>query len=242
MCLLIVLTDAGAAHPIVVASNRDEQRARAASPPGLFVGEHCRMLSPRDRRWGGTWLAVNDRGMFAGLTNIAGSAPAHGAPSRGHLPHLALDNEDLDAAEDTVRGALRAQHYRPFQLALADGRSARVLRWHGDELTTHPVDGPLVLSNEHAPGELTLDLAAAMRPGLDAEQRLDALAPLLLDEGGGARHRILKKGGDYGTVSSSLLAVPRDDPRALLWRYAAGPPDEAAYREYGNLGKRLVGR
>ena len=55
-------------------------------------------------------------------------------------------------------------------------------------------------------------------------------------------HRILKKGdSSYGTVSSALIAVPGEDLRRLIWRYAPGPPDETEYRSYGNLGKRLMG-
>ena len=71
MCLLIVVRGRFAGHPIVVAGNRDERRDRKASPPGLWVGERRRVLSPRDRVAGGTWLGVNDLGAFAGLTNIA---------------------------------------------------------------------------------------------------------------------------------------------------------------------------
>jgi hypothetical protein len=63
---------------------------------------------------------------------------------------------------------------------------------------------------------------------------------LLLDAGDHGGHRVLKKGGSYGTVSSSLIAVPSADLRALVWRYAAGSPDEAPYRSYGNLARRLV--
>ena len=38
-----------------------------------------------------------------------------------------------------------------------------------------------------------------------------------------------------------LVAVPASDPLQMLWRYAAGPPDTSEYRNYGNLGRRLLG-
>ena len=72
MCLLILFRDVDPNFPLLVASNRDEHRERRASPPGLFVGRRHRMLSPRDRRAGGTWMAVSDTGGFAALTNLAG--------------------------------------------------------------------------------------------------------------------------------------------------------------------------
>src|SRR5688572_16621251 len=127
MCLLIVLQGLDPDFPIFVASNRDEQRERKASPPGLWVGERHRVLSPRDRRAGGTWLGVNDRGMFAGLTNLAG-VPAGVLPTtRGTLPHLALDQDDLDSAVAAVAQVTAAREHNAFQLVLADGTRARVL-------------------------------------------------------------------------------------------------------------------
>src|SRR5688572_23652124 len=102
MCLLIVLRGLDRSHPVAVAANRDERRDRRAAPPGLFVGARRTMLSPRDREAGGTWLAVSAAGTFAGITNVAGAPAVPGAPTRGDLPHIALDaagdGTDLDAA------------------------------------------------------------------------------------------------------------------------------------------------
>ena len=241
MCLLIVVRGLFAAHPILVASNRDERTDRQASPPGLWVGRRHRLISPRDRAAGGTWLAVDDRGLFAGLTNIAGVPVPAGAPSRGTLPHLALDEADLEAGVRAVASAVAARAFAGFQLALCDGARTIVLRHAGSGLQRLDLPGPvLVLSNLHAPGELDLPgLAAALAPARDAEQQLERLRPLLLDRGGDGRHPVLKRGEGYGTVSSSLIAVPAGKTSGLVWRYAAGPPDVTPYRDYGNLGRRL---
>ena len=59
MCILILLRGLHREHPIVVGGNRDERTDRKAAPPGLWVGEHHRVLSPRDRVAGGTWLAID---------------------------------------------------------------------------------------------------------------------------------------------------------------------------------------
>lgn len=243
MCLLIVMNGVAAGFPILVASNRDELRARRSSPPGLFLGERRRILSPRDLEAGGTWIGVNDRRMFAGLTNIAGQEPVPGAPTRGALPHVALDADDLDAAVGAVRQVVDARPHNAFQLAIADGRQTAVLVHRDGVFDETRVHEPVaVLSNEHRLGELRLPgVEPALAPGLTVEERLDALAPVLLDRGESSGHRILKKGGAYGTVSSSLIAVPAGDPRALVWRFASGPPDESPYRNYGNLARRLSG-
>lgn len=242
MCLLIVLRGEFADHPIVVAANRDERKDRASSPPGLWVGRRRRVIAPRDRVAGGTWIGVNDRGMFAGITNIAGEPPVPGSASRGSLPHQALDTDSLPEAVTVVRAALATGPWSPCQLVLCDGRATVVIR-HVRGLTEsreHPAT--TVLSNQHAAGTLSLPAlpAAQAAPAGDAATRLELLRPLLLDRGGDGRHPVLKDDGDHGTVSSSLLAVPAADPTRLLWLYAAGAPDRIPYRNYGNLGRRLL--
>lgn len=239
MCLLIVLAGVDPEHPIIVASNRDEQRERKAMPPGLFVGAKRRMLSPRDRRAGGTWMAVAEHGLFAGLTNVKGEPVDPNARSRGELPHLALDEDDVEAAAAAVA---RQRGFNAFQLAISDGRRSIVLRSVAGRITRVETEQPvLVLSNEHALDALVLPgLDAALARGLQRDERLALLAPLLLDQGERSGHRVLKTGGAYGTVSSSLIAVPRAGMGGLVWRYANGSPDTTPYRDYGNLGRRLI--
>ncbi|MBL8739190.1 MAG: NRDE family protein [Planctomycetes bacterium] len=242
MCSLVVLRGFHADHPIVVAANRDERRDRPAAPPGLWRGQRHRVLSPRDREAGGTWLAIDEQGRFAGLTNLAGTPPVPEAPSRGHLPHLALDQPDLDAALAAIVATVRAEAHAGFQLVLCDGRRTLVVRHRqGDVRVVEWADPVLVVTNEHEPGRAVLrGLAAATAPAIPLQQRLDALAVVLRDPGDQDHHAACKVGEAYGTVSSSLLAVPAVDPQQLVWRYAPGSPDRTEYRNYGNLGRRLL--
>lgn len=242
MCLLVVMVGCDPDHSVLVAGNRDERKDRKAAPPGLFVGARRRMLSPRDREKGGTWLAVSDHGLFAGLTNVAGQAIEPDARTRGDLPHLALDAEDLDAACGTVEAEVRSSRYNAFQLVLSNGREGRILRWVGGELEIARVGaGLIVVTNEHAIGQMPVTpFAVAAEPGLQVAQRFARLLPLLRDEGRLTGHRVLKRGSDYGTVSSSLIAMSPREPARLIWEYAAGAPDEVSFKSYGNLGSRLA--
>lgn len=241
MCSLFVLLGADPDFPILVAANRDEMRARPSSPPGLFVGQRRKILSPRDQRAGGTWMGVSDKLWFAGITNVTGGNRSPAAASRGHLVHLVLDQERLDDALPALQTEVGAHVYNDFQLLVTDG--ARVFSFRHVDRMLHvdvPTATTLVLTNEHPLHGLAVPgIDDARAAGLDAAQRLDRLAALLLDQGASSGHRVLKVGGDYGTVSSSLLAIPRRDPARLLWRYAPGPPDQTPYRNYGNLGRRL---
>jgi hypothetical protein len=242
MCSLIVLRGFDAEYPVIAAANRDERVDRAASPPGLWVGQRRRVLSPRDRLAGGTWLAVGDGLRLAALTNLAGVPPVPGAPSRGHLPHVALDADSLDAGLDAVEAIVRSTPHAGFQLVVADAARIVVVRHQGGRCERREWAEPvLTCSNEHAPGTLSLrQLPPALERALPFAERLQRLESVLRDRGGEGAHAVLKRGEGYGTVSSSIVAVPAVDPLALVWRYAPGPPDEHAFRNYGNLGRRLL--
>lgn len=242
MCSLFVLLGVEPDFPILVGANRDEMRDRSSSPPGLFVGQRRRMLSPRDRRAGGTWMAVNDRLWFAALTNVTGGNRFPQAPSRGELPHLALDVAEFEDVVPTIAATVRARPFNDFRLLVTDGSRSVVFRHVERDLRIeHPATRTLTLTNEHDLGVLAVaDLEGVREPVLGIEQRLERLADLLLDEGSRTGHRVLKTSESYGTVSSSVLAVPRLDPRRLVWRYAQGIPGRVPYRDYGNLGRRLV--
>jgi uncharacterized protein with NRDE domain len=238
MCLLILLRGADPDFPLIVASNRDEHRERKASPPGLFLGVDHRILSPRDRVAGGTWMALNDQGMFAAITNLAGVPERPLETSRGELPHLAVDQSDVTSGMDAVRARCRDAEFNAFQLVVADGDRARVaVAANGtfDEIEIE--DKVAVMSNEHRLGELVLPVTVGREAAL--EDRTEVLKEVLRDEGERTGHRILKKGGEYGTVSSSILAVPAGGLSGLQWWYAAGEPDVVRYRDYGNLARRL---
>jgi len=259
MCLLVVLRGVDPDYPLLIAANRDEHRDRRFSPPGLSVEDRS-WLSPKDRARGGTWIGVNDGGVFAGITNYpaaVGATPVGAdAPSRGALPHLVLGHGgDVAAALGAVAARVRGTPFAPFQLLVASPDRVSVLRWDGVSLEEKAAAGPVAaITNEHPLGRLRLPTShveAATADGLGVDERLDELEPLLLDtgvdgEGRAARHRILKAGGEWGTVSSSLIAVPHVPSaghpaiRGLRWRYCAGSPDERPFKNYGNLARRLV--
>ncbi len=242
MCLLLVLRGRFASHPVLVAGNRDERTDRKASPPGLWVGQRQRMISPRDREKGGTWLCVGRNGMFAGLTNWSRTPPPPDAATRGELPHLAVDAGSVADAQRAVLEFTRSRALGGFQLVLADADRMVVIRHADGRLESVECEREFaLLTNEHGPGELSLPgLDAALAPRATPQEQLEAMRPLLLLRGANGEHAVLKKGPGYGTVSSSLIAAHRDDPLQLVWRFASGPPDEAPYQNYGNLARRLV--
>lgn len=134
MCTLIVLHRCIPGRPLVVAANRDEFLARPAEGPAIREGRSGRILAPRDLAAGGTWLGLNDRGVFVGLTNLRPAilddpnpdAPAVAKPglrSRGEVVMAALETGSaVEAAE--MLGELEIGAYNAFQLLVADEREA----------------------------------------------------------------------------------------------------------------------
>src|SRR3954454_24583792 len=106
MCLLVLLSGIAPATPLVVAANRDEYRSRPSVAMSLLQGGTGRpaVLGGRDEVAGGTWLAVNEAGVVAGLTTRPlPEGPDRGKRSRGELPlMLARDMTAVDAVEAFV--------------------------------------------------------------------------------------------------------------------------------------------
>jgi len=70
--------------PLVVAANRDELHARAASG-AAFWPDAPAILAGRDLQAKGTWLGVARNGRFAAVTNYKGAHDPNAVESRGAL-------------------------------------------------------------------------------------------------------------------------------------------------------------
>jgi uncharacterized protein with NRDE domain len=84
VCLLVFAWKMQPGYRLILAANRDELHARAASP--LAAWPDAQILGGRDLAAGGTWLAIDRRRRFGIVTNFReGPAAPAGAPSRGAL-------------------------------------------------------------------------------------------------------------------------------------------------------------
>src|SRR5439155_10133615 len=68
MCLLAIHYKCVPEAPILVAANREEAFDRTALVPAIQPGKP-RVLSGVDTKAGGTWLGVNQNGLFVGAAN-----------------------------------------------------------------------------------------------------------------------------------------------------------------------------
>lgn len=120
MCVLAL---AWGMHPnwrLVAVGNRDERHGRASAPLGRWTAttpyNHA-VIGGRDLVGGGTWLAVNEAGRFAAVTNVRGEAADPDKLSRGGL------------VADMLAGAEpeELQAYNPFNLIAVDAEGASYL-------------------------------------------------------------------------------------------------------------------
>lgn len=121
MCLLAVLSHTVPGTPLMVAANRDELLTRPSISMSVLQTSGPRILGGRDTVANGTWLAVNEHGLVAGLTNLPNPTGRDAAKkSRGELPLLAAAHSSAEAAARTLGKELRAEQYNPCWLLIAD--------------------------------------------------------------------------------------------------------------------------
>ena len=124
MCLLVVATQLVPDEPLIVGANRDEVLDRPATPITVLDDGPPRVLGGRDELSGGTWLAVNEHGVCAGLTNQPlGDAKDPSKRSRGELPLALARHETAAAAVDDLLGAYRPEDYNGSWLLVGDRTS-----------------------------------------------------------------------------------------------------------------------
>ena len=244
MCT-IVLTRRADGTPLIGA-NRNEFLQRPSSPPSLRRIAGRQILAPRDERAGGTWLGVNDSGLFAGLTNRFGPPTYPDRRSRGEVVDLVLGADSIDAALARLDD-LAADAFNPFHLLVATREAAGLAIDDGALLTTHRIGSdPLVLT------ELGLGAADDPRrerlvPRLRKETSsgdlsLNALKEVLSDctpGGSMAAVCVELKEADYGTKSSTIIRLDAH-PEEAVFLHADEAPCRSEYDDYSDSLTRLL--
>ena len=250
MCTLVILRRMGHVWPLLIAANRDEMADRPSLPPGRHWPDRPDVIAGQDLTAGGSWLGINEHGVVAGVLNRPGSlGPKSDKRSRGELVLEALDHADAtDAAAALCE--LDPAAYRPFNLLIADDCDAYWLR-HADtgRVEKHVVPAGLSMltafdMNDPSSPRVSRYLprfAAAKTPDPDSggwAEWQNLMASRDFDPTAGPRGALtIVTDGLYGTVSSSLIALPEfvpttlaATPRKPIWLFAAGRPGQTPYK------------
>jgi uncharacterized protein with NRDE domain len=236
MCLLVVASRVAEEEPLIIGANRDEMLDRPSSPMTLLEEGPPRVVGGRDELAGGTWLAVNEHGVCAGLTNQPlGEAKDPSKRSRGELPLALVRHRSAAEAASAFVKEFRPEDYNGAWLLVGDRTSLYFIDFTGPVASARPLQPGIHVLENRAMGEPS--------PKVDLAQRLVG-SPTEPDEVVAAFRRVLvdhrTPDGDerpgaancvhleeYGTRSSCIVRVPAD-ARPQLW-VAPGPPCFAAY-------------
>ena len=248
MCLLVVAAGVVPGVPLLLGANRDEALARPARPMTVLQEEGPRILGGRDEKAGGTWLALNEHGVFAGLTNQPlGPDRDPTRRSRGELP-LALAGQPTAAQA----AAVLVERYRPADyngcwLLVGDTTSLSYIDFTGlvepRAVTLGP--GIHVLENRPlgAPSPKADRVARLLGDlGGDVTTATATLQHALSDhwvpepDGSADPPRVLPSCvhlEEYGTRSSCLVTYRTDQPPLL--QVAPGPPCTTPFSDCSGL-------
>lgn len=251
MCTLIAYYQLLADYPIVVAANRDEHYTRSARPPHM-LHDRPRVYAGKDEQAGGTWLGVNEFGLVVGLLNRHSTQPQDPARrSRGLLCVDLLRQRTAKEARDVLLAEGQTQPYNSFYVWWADGQHAYVAYNEGDIAVRELGPGRYMLTNSSV-----IDLSLVSPPGVDdlfskpVPASLHELVGTLQEackthqelervvdppnEHRGNRAICVHTSEQYGTVSSSLLAIGRDVSTSR-YLHAQGAPCRTPYQDFSAL-------
>jgi len=121
VCLLAVAWHVVPGTPLLIGANRNEKLDRPTTTFTVLQSAHPRILGGRDDLSGGTWLAVNEHGVVAGLTNKPlGDARDPTRRSRGELPLALARHTSAAAAADALVATHSAADYNGSWLLVGD--------------------------------------------------------------------------------------------------------------------------
>ena len=218
MCLAAFAFGVSGDYPMVFAANRDEHHARPTAAAHWWT-ESPHILGGRDLLAGGTWLAVDQSGRLAAVTNVPSPSGATYTKSRGHLvtDYLAGEvpaQEFISSLQDVP------QDYGPYNLLLFDG-----VDFHYFNNQTAPQQlspGAYALSNAPlgTPWPKVNFAAAALESTLATEDPSHGLLEMLenresldsnsdRDPASEREARVFIEGSDFGTRSSTIVTVTK---------------------------------
>jgi uncharacterized protein with NRDE domain len=250
MCLLAVFFKSHPAAPLVLAANRDEYLSRPSSPIQVLEENGGRIVGGRDDLARGTWLAINERGLMAGLTN--GRTPSPRDPSkrsRGELPLLLARATSAAEAVEEFRSRIKPLDYYPCWILAGDRDRLFYLSIQSRSLEIRELNPGLhILENCSLDqgSEKTRWVARQMEPIRSSSESdlVGHLREILASHevSGEAPAGIPREtraacvhAGNYGTRSSTVAWAPADRAVPPRLFFGDGPPCSAAHKDANHL-------
>jgi uncharacterized protein with NRDE domain len=244
MCLLALQYKSARDAPLLVAENREEYFDRPSQAPRIQSGRP-RVICGIDRKAGGTWLGVNQFGLFAAVANRPKQAVPPDPRSRGLLCREMLNFEVATKAADYAERELNTGRYAGANFICADAKNAFVIHGGDHVEAVELAPGLHVVTNTNVDDwnderqELVRRLLTLHR--LDSAVAFLAVASRAFSRKPDTQGRrgVVIHGPEFGTVSSTLLALPKKTHNAV-YHFCPGPPSENGYDDLSALLRQVL--
>ncbi len=191
-------------------------------------------------------MGLNERGLIVAMTNRRKThLPAH-IRSRGLLCRDLLGCPSTEAALERLDHQLTQHDFAGFNVLILSSKSAVVVemgdmprRVHlqrgihiiGNQSLNDPTDGRVVRARRETQARLT--------EPRDSAAVVAAAQAILALPGTEGEPALCIVGGDWGTVSSTIIALD-ERPASVRYLYAPGPPDRTVYDDYSSQARELL--
>jgi len=246
MCILAIQYQPGGNSPILVAANREEHHERPSQTPSIQSGKP-RILAGLDQQAGGTWLGVNQHGLFVGACNRPKMMPAVNPRSRGLLCRDLLRANSAREAVDMAMDELSGGNYNGVNYVIADYETGWAVHG-GDEVNAAELTvGLNIIANGDLNDARHERVALCRRlltlQTLDSPVKFLAVASKVFARSPSppGRPSMVVRASDWGTVSSTLIALGKK-PRDAIYQFADGAPDDAKYEDYSPMLRDILSR
>ena len=232
--------------PLLVAANRDEHYDRPSLPPSIQSGKP-RVLCGIDQKANGTWLGINQNGLFAAVCNRRKDTPALIARSRGLLCKDILRAGSAREAVDLCMEEVNAGKVNGANFVVADKEHGWVVH-AGDDLNAVPlIEGLNIIADTDLNDESNERVMMVRRlltlQSLDSPVKFLARASKVFARAPSppGRPNVVKREKEMGTVSSTLISLGTK-PRDAIYQYATGAPDTHKYEDFSPLLRDILSR
>jgi hypothetical protein len=246
MCILAIQYQLVSESPILVAANREEFYDRPSLTPSIQSGKP-RVLCGIDQQAGGTWLGVNQHGLFVGICNRVKLMPPMAPRSRGLLCRDLLRADSARQAVDMALEELSGGQYEGANYVIADSESGWVVQSTDDHEVVELEEGLTVISSSDVNDSRDERVALCKRlltlQTLDSPVKFLAVASKVFARSPSppGRASMVMAGKQRGTVSSTLLSLGKK-PRDAIFQFADGRPDKNKYEDYSPMLRDILSR
>ncbi len=131
MCSIILIKNS---NNLIIATNRDELLDRPSEGHKIRKEGLLKNFSPQDSFKGGTWLGLNEKGLFVGITNRFTPSPNKSLTSRGAITKKALEASSPSEALKKL-SFFKAKDFNPFHLLITNRSETQILWNDGEKFT-----------------------------------------------------------------------------------------------------------